>query len=209
MSKKRKNKLKGKKILEAAQRRQEALNTIAQASSLVTASALIWSQLGFPFAIPAIAAMWTSFAVAKIRARQVTAQSDEYGEGGLEFLEGGSHASGNDIDLGTKNHKGRQMHAEGGEALAIINKRRTRKYRKILPDVVDSLNKGIFEDKYVNAFNGNQEQNLMFNNTTNIDLSRIEGDVRSIKKQNESRYYTLPNGDMIVMHKNVKRIIKK
>lgn len=49
----------------------------------------------------------------------------------------------------------------------------------------------------------------MFNNTTNIDLSRIEGDVRSIKKQNESRYYTLPNGDMIVMHKNVKRIIKK
>lgn len=197
------------KILEAAQRRQEALNTIAQASSLVTASALIWSQLGFPWAIPAIASMWTSFAVAKIKARQVTAQSDEYGEGGLEFLEGGSHASGNDIDLGTKNRKGKQMRAEGGEALAIINKRRTRKYHKILPDVVDSLNKGIFEDKYVNAFNGNQEQNLMFNNTTNIDLSRIEGDVRSIKKQNESRYYTLPNGDMIVMHKNVKRIIKK
>lgn len=197
------------KILEAAQRRQETLNSAAQASSLITASALIWSQLGFPFAIPAIAAMWTSFAVAKIRARQVTTQSDEYGEGGLEFLEGGSHASGNDIDLGTKNHKGRQMHAEGGEALAIINKHRTRKYRKILPDVVDSLNKGIFEDKYVNAFNGNQEQNLMFNNTTNIDLSKIEGDVRSIRKQNESRYYTLPSGDIIIVHKNVKRIIKK
>lgn len=195
------------KLLEAAQRRQEALNTIAQASSLVTASALIWSQLGFPFAIPAIAAMWTSFAVAKIKARQVTAQADEYGEGGLEFLEGGSHASGNDIDLGTKNHRGRQMRAEGGEALAIINRKHTRKYKAILPDVINSLNKGTFEDKYANAFNSGQEQSLIITNS-NIDLSRIEGDVRDIKKQNETRYYSLSNGDRLIVHKNVKRIIK-
>ena len=119
--------------------------------------ATLWSSfssipiVGPALALAAIATMWTSFAVAKIKAKQVTAsQSDEYGEGGLEFLEGGSHASGDDIDLGVKNKKKRRMRAEGGEALAIISKKRTRKYKKILPDVINSLNKGTFEDKYLN-----------------------------------------------------------
>lgn len=155
----KKNQQEKQKMLQAAQKRQEAMNTVTQASSLVTASANLWSSfssipiVGPALALAAIATMWTSFAVAKIKAKQVTAsQSDEYGEGGLEFLEGGSHASGDDIDLGVKNKKKRRMRAEGGEALAIISKKRTRKYKKILPDVINSLNKGTFEDKYLNAF---------------------------------------------------------
>ena len=153
--------------------------------------------------------MWTSFAVAKIKAKQVTAsQSEEYGEGGLEFLEGGSHASGNDIDLGTNNGKGKRMRAEGGEALAIINKKRTRKYRKILPDVIDSFNKGTFEDKYLNAFANSDGLSIALNANGNIDLSKIEDDVRSIRKQNEVKYYTMPDGTVVMQRKNVKRIIK-
>lgn len=203
------------KILEAAQKRQEALNSITQASSLITASANLWSAFSsIPFvgpalALAAIATMWTSFAVAKIKAKQVTSQSEEYGEGGLEFLEGGSHASGNDIDLKTKNRNGKNMRAEGGEALAIINKKRTRKYKRILPDIVDSLNKGTFEDKYLNAFGNSEGLNISLNSNRDIDLSKIENDVRSIRKQNETKYYTMPDGTIIMQYKNVKRIIKK
>lgn len=211
----KKNQQEKQKLLEAAQKRQESLNTVIQASSLITASANLWSSfssipiVGPALALAAIATMWTSFAVAKIKAKQVTAsQSEEYGEGGLEFLEGGSHASGNDIDLGTSNSKGKRMRAEGGEALAIISKKRTRKYRKILPDVIDSFNKGTFEDKYLNAFANSDGLNVALNANSNIDLSKIENDVRSIRKQNEVRYYTMPDGTVVMQHKNVKRIIK-
>ena len=205
----KKKQLERQKILEAAQKKQEALNTITQASNLITASSLIWSQLGFPWAIPALAAMWTSFAVAKIKAKQVTAsQSEEYGEGGLEFLEGGSHASGNDIDLRTKNSKGKNMRAEGGEALAIINKKRTKKYRGILPDVIDSLNKGTFEDKYMNAFASTDGMSLVVSPNDGIDLSKLEDDVRNIRKQNETKYCNLGSTTLIIKG-NAKRYIKR
>ena len=211
----KKNQQEKQKMLQAAQKRQEAMNTVTQASSLVTASANLWSSfssipiVGPALALAAIATMWTSFAVAKIKAKQVTAsQSDEYGEGGLEFLEGGSHASGDDIDLGVKNKKKRRMRAEGGEALAIISKKRTRKYKKILPDVINSLNKGTFEDKYLNAFASSDGLNISLNSNGSVDLSKIEDDVRSIRKQSETKYYTLPNGTVVIRHKNVKRIIK-
>lgn len=210
----KKNQQQKQKQLEAAQKRQEALNTVLQASSLITASANLWSSfssipiVGPALALAAIATMWTSFAVAKVKAKQVTAGSEEYGEGGLEFLEGGSHASGNDIDLGASNKKGKRMRAEGGEALAIISKKRTRKYRKILPDVIDSFNKGTFEDKYLNAFGGPDGLNISFNSNSTMDLSKIENDVRNIRKQNETKYYTMPDGTVVMQRKNVKRIIK-
>lgn len=211
----KKNQQEKQKMLAAAQKRQENLNTVIQASSLITASANLWSSfssipiVGPALALAAIATMWTSFAVAKVKAKQVTAsQSEEYGEGGLEFLEGGSHASGNDIDLGVENKKKRRMKAEGGEALAIINKQRTRKYRKILPDVIDSFNKGTFEDKYLNAFANSEGLSISLNSNNSIDLSKIENDVRSIRKQNEIRYYTMPDGTVVMQRKNVKRIIK-
>ena len=209
----KKNQVQKQKMLEEAQKRQEAINTITQASSLVTASANIWSSLssipivGPALAIAAIATMWTSFAVAKVKAKQVTA-SQEYGEGGLEFLEGGSHASGNDIDLGVNNKRRRRMRAEGGEALAIINKRRTRQYRKVLPDVIESFNKGTFEDKYLNAFAGADRANISIVSSSSTDLSKLERDVSSIRKQNETKYFTMPDGTVIMQYKNVKRIIK-
>lgn len=202
-------------ILEQAQRRKERLDTATQTSSLITASAQIWSAMsGVPIigpalALAAIASMWTSFAVAKVKARQVAVQSEEYGEGGLEFLEGGSHASGHDIDLGVNNKRRRRMRAEGGEALAIISKKRTRKYRKILPDVIDSFNKGTFEDKYLNAFDGADKAQQFVVQQAPIDLSDLERNVRAIKKQNEDKYAILPDGSTVIYHNNIKRIIRK
>ncbi len=202
------------KLLEQAQRRQEALNAIMQAGSLITASANLWSSfssvpiVGPILAATAIAAMWTSFAIAKVKARQVTASSEAYGEGGLEFLEGGSHASGNDINLGTRNKKGKRMRAEGGEALAIISRKQTKRYRKVLPDIIDSLNKGIFEDKYIRAFDNSEGISLFSMPGEGANLSKLESDVQSIRKQNEKRYFSLPDGTVVIQHKNVTRKIK-
>lgn len=203
------------RMLEQAQRRQAALDTVMQTSSLITASANLWSSFsklglfGPALAIAAIATMWGSFAAAKIKARQVTA-TQEYGEGGFEVLEGGSHASGYDIDLGATNKKGKHMKAEGGEALAIINKRNTRKYKKILPEIVESLNKGIFEDKYMTTFSAGQSIIVaqMQQSQSSIDLSHIEETLGDIKKQGDTRYYYGNNGELIEVKANVKRIIR-
>ena len=203
------------KMLEQAQRRQAALDTVMQTSSLITASANLWSSFsklglfGPALAIAAIATMWGSFATAKIKARQVTA-TQEYGEGGFEVLEGGSHASGHDIDLGTTNKKGKRMKAEGGEALAIINKRNTRKYKKVLPEIVESLNKGIFEDKYMTTFSAGQSIIVaqMQQSQSSVNLSHIEETLGDIKKQGDTRYYYGSNGELIEVKANVKRIIR-
>ena len=212
----KKNQAQKEKLLEEAQRRQEAINTVIQASSLVTASANLWSSfssipiIGPALAMAAIATMWTSFAVAKVKAAQVTkASQEEYGEGGFEILEGGSHASGNDIDLQTKNSRGKNMRAEGGEAMAIINKRSTRKYRRVLPALVDSINKGTFEEKFSRAFETGDElaqQNIVYQHL--IDLSQIEDDVKAIKKNSEKQYYMLPDGTYIEKTRNVTRHIQ-
>lgn len=201
------------KLLEEAQKRQSQLDSVSQASSLITATANIWSAfskagpVGTALAIAAIATMWGSFAAAKIKARQVTADTQEYGEGGLEFLEGGSHASGNDIDLGVKNRRKRRMKAEGGEALAIINKRQTRKYRGVLPEIVNSLNKGVFEEKFANAFSG--VDNPINIRPTSIDLTTIENSLAHIQKQNNYKSCVLPDGTVIIQQGNIKRIIRK
>ena len=194
---------------QKAQRQQQALDSLTQASSLITASANIWSSLsgipiiGYALAIAAIATMWTSFAAAKIKARELT--TTEYGEGGMEFLSGGSHQSGNDIDLGTM-PDGSNRRAEGGAALAIINKASTRKYRKALPGIIKSINNGTFEKKYLNAFASDgvsMNVNFMFDN------KEIERDVREIKEQNSRRIYIDGNGNMIESYKNLRRKIKR
>lgn len=208
----KKNMQEKQKLLEQAQKRQEAINTVTQASSLITASANIWSAMsGVPIigpalALAAIATMWTSFAVAKVKAKQATrAANQEYGEGGLEFLEGGSHASGNDIDLHQRNSEGRNMRAEGGEAMAIINKRNTRKYKRVLPDIISSLNKGTFEEKFTNAFaNGETVQNKFIQTESRTDLTKLENGVEAIKKQNSERIYALSDGRTLIIKGNVK-----
>ena len=208
----KKNEEAKQKMLEQARKKQQALDAAAQASSLVTAVAGLWASYSImgPAAVAlagiATAALFASFVASQIHAAQVTKQ--QYGEGGLEFLEGGSHASGNDIDLGTTNGKGKRMYAEGGEAMAIINKRSTRRYKDVLPSIVDSLNKGTFEEKFLNAFNSPGIYEIAFAGN-NADLSKLESDVRKIREQGDSRTHVLPDGSIIIYYKNVRRIVRK
>ena len=200
------NQQKALKEQERAQKAQEQIATVQQMTNLVTASALIWSQLGFPWAIPAIAVMWGSFAAAKIKAAEVTKTGSEtYGEGTVELLQGGSHQSGNDVDLGRKKD-GTRRRAEGGEFFAVINKRNSRKYRTIIPDVIHALNAGTFEQKYGAAYEGGQS--LQFDTTArDIDLTALQRDVTAIREQGERRTYTDEKGTHVIYH-NLHRLIK-
>ena len=200
------NQQKALKEQERAQKAQEQIATVQQMTNLVTASALIWSQLGFPWAIPAIAVMWGSFAAAKIKAAEVTKTGSEtYGEGTVELLQGGSHQSGNDVDLGRKKD-GTRRRAEGGEFFAVINKRNSRKYRTIIPDVIHALNAGTFEQKYGAAYEGGQA--LQFDATArDIDLTALQRDVTAIREQGECRTYTDEKGTHVIYH-NLHRLIK-
>ena len=201
----KKNQEQALKEREKAQKAQLLMDSISQASNLISASALIWSQFGFPWAIPALAVMWGSFAASKIKAAELTkAQNETYGEGTVELLDGGSHQSGNDVDLGRKKD-GTRRRAEGGEFFAVINKRNSRRFRSIIPDVVHSLNDGTFADKYMNAYGGGA---VMVNmQQKDSDLRRLSDDVHSIREQGESRSYTDERGTHVV-YKNLHRIYK-
>lgn len=202
-----KNQQDAEKEQQRALRQQQALQSIAQMGNLVTASTLIWSMLGFPAAIPAIAAMWVSFAATKIKAATMTGngKSEQYGEGTVELLQGGSHQSGDDIDLGTK-PDGTRRRAEGGEFFAVINKRNSRRFRKVIPDVIRSFNDGSFIRKYSRMYE-NAAGNVLISNGTNIDLSRIERDLSAIRKGSRKRYYTDGKGRTVVAYKNLTRRI--
>lgn len=192
-----------------AQKQQERIDTLMQASSLVTATANLWKDLGLA-AIPAIALMWGSFAFAKIKASQLSKASqdtEEYGGGTVEMIDyGGSHASGNDVDLGTTKD-GKRRRVERGEYFAVVNKRSSQKYKKLVPDLINSLNKGTFEQKYLNAYSGSDEVTNIMQGST-VDLSKVEKDLKSIKEQGRVKYITGADGTIIEVRGNIKRIIK-
>jgi hypothetical protein len=107
-----------------AQREQQAIQTAEQTSSLITATANLWASyskaglISLPVALGSIATMWGSFLYSKIKAAQLT--KTQYGEGGYDILDGGSHASGNDTFMYASG--GKNVFGERGEMVATINR---------------------------------------------------------------------------------------
>lgn len=206
----RKNEAKALRDRKKAQRQQAAIQTVQQIGNLVTASALIWSQLGFPAAIPAIATMWASFAASKVIAAALTKSSgaqdasETYGDGTVELLQGGSHQSGHDIDLGRK-PDGTRRRAEGGEFFAVINKRNSRRFRRVIPDVINSLNDGSFATKYMHSYDST---GLTVNVGTSDNLDGLKSDVKRIRETAETRNYIDAEGRNVFEYKNLKRITR-
>lgn len=197
---------------QKAQKAQLAIDTITQASSLITASANIWSSLsgipvvGVSLAVAALATMWGSFLASKAKAAQVAKES--YGDGTVELLQGGSHASGHDIDMGTK-ADGTRRRAEGGEYFAIINKRNSRRFGSIIPDVINSFNDGTFADKYQRANSDMDGVALAMVGASGTDVSALERGVDAIRKQGERSRFVDGDGNTIEVYKNVTRKILK
>ena len=207
------NQEKALKERERAERAQIALDALSQTSSLITASANIWKSLsginiiGPALAVTAIATMWGSFAASKIKAMQMVG-TEKYGEGTVELLQGGSHASGHDIDLGTKPN-GTRRRAEGGEYFAVINKRNSRRYGHVIPEVINAFNNGTFAEKYqrANATMDGYAFGLVGGSST--DVSGLEKDVAAIREQGDRMQYVDGQGNTVIRYKNLTRKIYK
>ena len=207
----KKNQQKALQEQNRAQRAQEAINTATQASSLITATAELWKSFAgsgpwsVGLALAAIGVMWGSFAAAKLKAAELSRNTEQYGEGTVELLGGGSHQSGNDIDLGRR-HDGTRRRAEGGEFFAVINKRNSRRFRDIIPGVIGALNDGTFAQKYHLAYDdGGVRVSLQ---AQAPDIRELSNDVRMIRQQGEQGSSFDARGNEIVRYKNLRRIIK-
>lgn len=187
---------------ERAQKAQLAIDTVTQASSLITAASKILKDVPFPLNIAAVGTMFGSFALAKIKAFQA---AKIFRDGGLEFLDyGGSHESGNDIFIGTDGH-GSQMRAERGEAMAVINRKATSRYRSVLPAIIDSLNNQQFERQF--SYMGQAAQQIpILSPSINFDTKRMEGHLSAIRQNGSEQYYTDSKGRMIRKRGNKRTI---
>jgi len=187
---------------QRAQKAQLAIDTVSQASNLITAASKIYKELGIPAAIPAIALMFGTFAAAKIKAFQAT---KIFRDGGLEFLDyGGSHESGNDIFIGN-DRQGSQMRAERGEAMAVINRKATARYRSVLPAIIDSLNNQQFERQF--SYMGQAANQIpVLAPNINFDTKRMEGHLSAIRQNGSEQYYTDSKGRMIRKRGNKRTI---
>ena len=218
------------------QKIQEGIDTLTQISSLVTATAQLWASysslpgIGQALAIAAIAAMWGSFAAAKIQAAQL-ANAKTYGEGGTEYINyGGSHASGNDVDFG-RTKDGRARRVEKGEVVSVINKKNVEKYGvSRIENIMNALNNGTFEKQYISSKSASilsSKSSLVESTERNniadmyslafsmlglpteggADLSTIEKGIKTLVSQNEVRVVPTPYG-RIEYRGNNTRIIR-
>ena len=198
-----------KKALEMQQKAKEeelAINTALEASNMAVAIANLIKQFGW-WSIPMIGVMLGAWGAAKASAFSQI-KSTKYREGGVMLLEGGSHESGHDVNLGI-GPDGSNLRAEGGEYFAVINKRSSRKYGSQIPAVVNALNSGMFEDRYIKTSDavGLLPQVIRADNGTAVDLSSLEGGVDALVKQGESRWST--EGEWRVMrYKNLTRRVR-
>lgn len=192
-----------------AQKQKAQIETLQQISSLVTASAAIWGALVLPWlAIPAIAIMWATFGAAKIKASQLAKSSngtEQYGDGTYEFIDGGSHQSGNDVPLGINPKTGKERRVEGGEMFAVVNKAGVRKYRSELPAIINSLNRGEFDRTYIRAAFAAPPASVVVSNTND---DRKLGDILTeLRKMSERQVYTDAKGRTVIRYKNLTRKI--
>ena len=201
------------KRLKEAERYQRIADEASTASSLITAIAQLYkAYAGVPYvgliiAAAAVTGLLGMFAAGKASAKAAAAQN--YGHGGFEVLQGGSHASGNDIDLGVNNRHNRRMRAEGGEGMAIFSKHATRRYSEVLPDLVASINKGNFEEQYAQSFVLPDEMRLGIGKERYVNLSKIEGSLDQLTAQGAEHYSVMSDGTVVVRIGNVTKIIKK
>ena len=187
------------KALEKSQKAERRLQTIQQAGNLVTASAKIFSQLGFPAAIPAIAIMFGAFAAAKIKAAKLAKK--EFGKGGYKILGGGKHGSGNDTDLGFQ-VEGKQAFAEKGEGVAIFAADKTKKYGSIIPELVKAINSGTLETRFGAIGEASRDYSINIQGgSSSADMRETNGHLAAIRKQGEERV-EIVNGKKQITTKN-------
>ena len=192
---------------------QVLLDAAMQASSMITASANILKNFPNPVAwVPMLATMWGAFAYAKVKAYQAANKTLKFREGGVMLLEGGSHESGHDVNLGI-GPDGSNLRAEGGEYFAVINKRNSRRYGREIPGIVNALNSGVFEDRYIKTSDAAGlvgavgAMSAATESGRGVDLSAVEKGVQELVKQGDEKWSSEGNY-RVMRYKNLVRRVK-
>jgi len=180
------------RIRQRAQRQQLLAQSIEQASNLVTAISKLFATLPFFLALPASALLFGTFAAAKIKAFQAT---KIFREGGFEVLEGGSHASGNDIPLYTGRDRA-QRRAEGGEGMAIFSRRAVRQYGGVLPSLVQAVNTGSLEAK-ISSLNRATDSLARPGVAVNVNTRGVESRLDALRRDGKRKTYTNSRGQLV------------
>lgn len=194
-------------LQQKAKKDQLAVNTAMEASSMAVAVANLFKDFPLYAAIPLTAVLLGAFAAAKVQSFQAI-NSTKYREGGVMLLEGGSHQSGHDVNLGI-GPDGSNLRAEGGEYFAVINKRNSRRYGSEIPNIVNALNSGMFEDRYIKTSDamGMLPRIIKADDGSTVDLSAVESGVGALVKQGERTWST--EGEYRVMrYKNLTRRVR-
>ena len=194
-------------LQQKAKKDQLAVNTAMEASSMAVAVANLFKDFPLYAAIPLTAVLLGAFAAAKVQSFQAI-KSTKYREGGVMLLEGGSHQSGHDVNLGI-GPDGSNLRAEGGEYFAVINKRNSRRYGSEIPNIVNALNSGMFEDRYIKTSDamGMLPRIIKADDGSTVDLSAVESGVGALVKQGERTWST--EGEYRVMrYKNLTRRVR-
>jgi hypothetical protein len=95
--------------------------------------------------------------------------------------------------------------------VAVINARSTGKYGYTkIADIVESINKGEFAEKYMTAFAGGDGE-FTVNATTNLDspwFATMADDLRAIRRNGEESATVLADGTTIIRRRNYTRRIR-
>lgn len=174
--------------------RQRQLNQLETVASLGTTVANLYKSMsaagiaGIAAATAASAALLTMFATTQSQ----IAGTVKYGEGHVEMISGGSHASGHDSPLAFDS-KGRQRRVEGGEIFAVINNPAVRKYGA--DNIIDIIN-GINARNLESGVDGVKV--AMFG----MDLGRIERSLDTIVGNGRNTTTVDAQGNIIVRRGN-------
>ena len=203
-----------KKALEMQQKakvEELAINTAMEASSMAVAIANLFKQFPLYVAIPLTGVLLGAWGAARASAFSQI-RSKKFREGGVMLLEGGSHESGHDVNLGI-GPDGSNLRAEGGEYFAVINKRNSRRYGREIPGIVNALNSGVFEDRYIKTSDAAGlvgavgAMSAATESGRGVDLSAVEKGVQELVKQGDEKWSSEGNY-RVMRYKNLVRRVK-
>ena len=143
--------------------------------------------------------MWGSFLAAKAKAAEVS----KYGEGDVQLVGGGSHASGHDTLLGYS-LQGKEMRVENGEVVGIIPRRSVKRLgEQNVLNTMRALRDGTFEANAVKMMDINRNAgNIMIAAQGKVDLSKVERSLNNIDRRGETQTYVDAQGNIIEKKSN-------
>ena len=204
----KKRQRKALEMQQKAKTEELAINTALEASNIAVAIANLFKQFPLYVAIPLTGVLLGAWGAARASAFSQI-RSKKFRDGGVMLLEGGSHESGHDVNLGI-GPDGSNLRAEGGEYFAVINKRNSRRYGREIPGIVNALNSGVFEDRYIKTSDAAGlvgavgAMSAATESGRGVDLSAVEKGVQELVKQGDEKWSSEGNY-RVMRYKNLTR----